>query len=103
MARVSHWAMARVSLAPRGARGRREGSQNHMDNPHAHEEAVMRVSIGRRALFDRTQRGALVRVSGRAHSNLARLAVIKPAGGIVTLRNGRRGNAGQSVWLKQRR
>jgi hypothetical protein len=23
--------------------------------------------------------------------------------GIVTLRNGRRGNAGQSVWLKQRR
>ena len=26
-----------------------------------------------------------------------------PPSGIVTLRNGRRGNAGQSVWLKQRR
>jgi hypothetical protein len=43
----------------------------------------MRVSIGRRALFDRTQRGALVRVSGRAHSDLARLAVIKPAGSTI--------------------
>ena len=65
-----------------------------------------------RALIVRMSRENVLWGAPRIHGELLKLGFdvsqatvsrYMPRRGIVTLRNGRRGNAGQSLWLKQRR